>query len=117
VRVDVKALLLGRCPRCKRGPIFTPDFAGLAGGMHTSCAVCDLRFLRESGYFLGAMYVSYGLGVLTILPVAMGLALLTDLSVAVVLVISLVQTLVSVPLFLRFSRAIWLHLDQAIDPQ
>jgi hypothetical protein len=38
--------------------------------MSESCSVCGLRFLREAGYFLGAMYISYGLGVVTILPVA-----------------------------------------------
>ena len=30
--------------------------------MHERCPVCDLRFEREQGYFLGAMYVSYALG-------------------------------------------------------
>ncbi len=39
-----------------------------------TCPSCGLRFLRETGYFLGAMYISYGLGVLTILPVAVVLA-------------------------------------------
>jgi hypothetical protein len=27
------------------------------------------------------------------------------------------QTLISVPFFLRFSRLIWLYADQAIDPR
>jgi hypothetical protein len=117
MKFDLKSLLLGRCPRCKRGPIFTPDIAGLAGAMNVACPECGLGFLRESGYFLGAMYVSYGLGVLTILPVAVLLAVVLEWPVAIVLTLSLLQTLISVPLFLRFSRAIWLYLDQAIDPQ
>jgi len=29
--------------------------------MHERCPVCRLRFEREEGYFLGAMYISYGL--------------------------------------------------------
>jgi hypothetical protein len=31
--------------------------------------------------------------------------------------ISLLQTLLSIPLFFRYSRAIWLHVDQLIDPR
>jgi hypothetical protein len=85
--------------------------------MNEACPVCGLVFLRESGYFLGAMYVSYGLGVATVLPVAVYLAAVVELSLALVLIIMAIQTLLSVPLFLRLSRAIWLHVDQAIDPR
>jgi hypothetical protein len=27
------------------------------------------------------------------------------------------QAIASMPIFLRFSRIIWLHVDQAIDPR
>jgi uncharacterized protein (DUF983 family) len=85
--------------------------------MYPACPECGLVYLRESGYFLGAMYVSYGLGVLTVLPAALFLAVVIEWSLWVVLTLALVQTLVSVPLFLVYSRLIWLHLDQAIDPR
>jgi hypothetical protein len=29
--------------------------------MHACCPVCGLHFEREEGYFLGAMYISYGM--------------------------------------------------------
>jgi hypothetical protein len=84
--------------------------------MNDRCDVCGLRFLREAGYFLGAMYVSYALGVLTVLPVAVLLVLVLEWNIAAVLAIAVLQTLVSVPLFLRFSRVLWLHVDFAVDP-
>jgi hypothetical protein len=84
--------------------------------MNLVCSVCGLRFLREAGYFLGAMYVSYALGVLTVLPVATFLAVVVEWPLAVALTIAVVQTLLSVPLFLRFSRVLWLHVDFAFDP-
>ena len=31
--------------------------------MYERCAVCGLRFEREQGYFLGAMYINYGVTV------------------------------------------------------
>ena len=85
--------------------------------MNESCPVCGLRFLRESGFFLGAMYVSYTLGLITVLPVSIVLAIVLDWPLWLVLTIMVLQTLISVPLFLRLSRVIWLHLDQVVDPR
>ena len=110
-------MLAGRCPRCRRGSIFQSGFLGLIGMMNDSCAVCGLPFLREAGYFLGAMYVCYGLGVITILPVGIILAVVLEWPLEVVLPLVIIQAIVSMPLFLRFSRSIWLHIDQAIDPR
>jgi hypothetical protein len=89
---------------------------GWLGAMNPACPVCGLRFLREAGYFLGAMYVSYGLGVLTVLPVAVILAVVLEWHLALVMIVAGLQTLISVPLFLRFSRVLWLHVDFAFDP-
>jgi hypothetical protein len=85
--------------------------------MYDSCPVCGLQFLREAGYFLGAMYISYTLGLATVLPVSLVLAIVLEWPLWAVLTAMLVQTLVSMPLFLRYSRAIWLHVDQYIDPR
>ena len=38
--------------------------------MNERCSVCDLKFEREPGYFLGAMYVSYGLGLVIVMVFA-----------------------------------------------
>jgi uncharacterized protein (DUF983 family) len=115
--VNLRAILTGRCPRCKQGRIFPGTLLGAIGLMNASCSVCGLPFLREAGYFLGAMYVSYGLGVLTILPVGMVLAIVLEWPMIVVIPLVILQTVLFMPLFLRFSRIIWLHVDQAIDPR
>jgi uncharacterized protein (DUF983 family) len=111
------AMIRGLCPRCGRGPIFVPGILGLIGVMNEVCPVCGLRFLRESGYFLGAMYVSYGLGVLTILPVSVVLAIVVEWPLWAVMVQIFGQTLISMALFFRLSRVIWLHVDQKVDPR
>ena len=113
---SLKALVLNRCPRCRQGRIFQPFFSRHILEMNVSCDVCGLRFEREAGYFLGAMYVSYGMGVFTILPVSMLLILVAGWSLAPVMVLLFVQTIVSMPLFYRYSRTIWLHVDQAFIP-
>jgi len=47
-----KALMLGRCPRCRQGKIYRRLFS-----MHEHCSVCRLKFQREQGYFLGAHHL------------------------------------------------------------
>lgn len=113
----LRAILVGRCPRCLKGPVFPPTLAGLIGLMNERCPECGLVFLRETGYFLGAMYVSYGLGVLTILPIGILLAVILEWSLAVVIPLLVLLTVLCMPLFLRYSRIIWLHVDQAVDPR
>jgi uncharacterized protein (DUF983 family) len=63
-------ILRQRCPRCRTGNIFRYSiFRGFAK-MYERCPVCDLKFDREPGYFLGAMYVSYGLGIVMVAVIA-----------------------------------------------
>lgn len=97
--------------------MFRPGLAGLAGLLEDSCSVCHLPFLREAGYYLGAMYVSYALGVFTVLPVAVVLAIVLEWPLWVVLTIMVIQTLASMAWFFRLSRTLWLYVDQTIDPR
>jgi uncharacterized protein (DUF983 family) len=113
---SLKALLLGRCPRCRKGRIFPPFWSPRLLAMNEACDFCGLRFEREAGYFLGAMYVSYGLGVFTVLPVSMLLVLVAGWDLVPVMVVMVLQTLISMPLFFRLSRVIWIHVDQAFIP-
>ena len=47
-------LLLLRC--CGQQPLFKNLFR-----MHPECTSCHLRYQREPGYFLGSIYINYGL--------------------------------------------------------
>ena len=52
------SILQQRCPRCRRGKVFRYSVFRGFPKMHERCPVCDLKFEREPGYFLGAMYIS-----------------------------------------------------------
>ena len=52
------------CPRCRIGSIFRSSIFRGYPSMRERCPVCQLKFEREQGYFLGAMYISYGLALL-----------------------------------------------------
>src|SRR5690349_19287385 len=45
-----------RCPRCGVGKLFAGWFK-----MHEKCEHCGLDFRREPGFYLGSIYVNYGL--------------------------------------------------------
>src|SRR5438093_7342840 len=59
----LQAILRYRCPRCREGAIYLDSFSRGWLAMHQRCPVCNLKFEREQGYFIGAMYVSYGLAI------------------------------------------------------
>src|SRR5262245_43358594 len=103
-RFSAKAMIQGRCPRCRQGRVFPPLLSSHLLAMNPECSECGLKFEREPGYFLGAMYFSYTLGVLTILPVSLLLILVAGWSLAVVMAVMVVQTFVSMPLFFRYAR-------------
>ena len=59
-------LLLGvvreKCPNCNEGQVFVKRTSLFKiPKMHEDCPNCQYHFEREPGYFLGAMYISYGL--------------------------------------------------------
>lgn len=84
--------------------------------MNATCPECGLVFERESGYFAGAMVVSYALAVPILAGIVMGLILVGGLDAVVALIIGNTAYLVLVPFIFRYSRVVWLHLDWLIDP-
>jgi uncharacterized protein (DUF983 family) len=108
----MKTLLEGKCPKCKEGKIFKKKgniFLIKAPVMNETCPVCDKRFEKEPGYFLGAMYVSYGL--------AVGQALLSFVIVASItsdifwwLLVPALAILLFSLFNYRVARIVWINL-------
>ncbi len=61
----VYSILTEKCPKCAKGHVYKKktDFFQLPV-MKDKCESCNYHFDREPGYFIGAMYISYGLAVL-----------------------------------------------------
>jgi hypothetical protein len=54
-----------KCPNCGKTEVFKKKQKFLElPVMKEDCEICHYHFDREPGYFLGAMYISYGLAVL-----------------------------------------------------
>jgi uncharacterized protein (DUF983 family) len=84
--------------------------------MYDRCAVCHLRFEREQGYFLGAMYVNYGFTVAIVLSGYFLLEWLTDVSLAVQLGLWGSVSMVCPLLLFRPARGLWLSFDYIFNP-
>lgn len=84
--------------------------------MHERCPACGLKFEREQGYFLGAMYISYALALVTILAFGLILWLGTHWPLPRVAILAVVLFLPAAPTLTLLSRVIWIYLDRAIDP-
>ena len=111
------SILRQRCPRCRRGKIFHYSvFRGLPK-MCERCSVCNLKFEREPGYFLGAMYISFGLALVTITVVAALLWALTGWAITKDTIWAVVLFLPLTPAITLFARVLWIYLDQSIDPE
>lgn len=109
-------ILHQRCPRCRAGQIFRASLFRGFPRMHERCPVCDLKFEREPGYFLGAMYISYAIALVTIVLVAALLWSLTGWSIMKATGWAMVLFLPFAPSITLFARVLWIYLDQAVDP-
>jgi hypothetical protein len=105
------AVIALRCPRCLEGRVWRRLVT-----MNTTCPVCGFVFDRESGYFAGAMVVSYALAVPILAAIVIGLITVGGLDAVVALIVGNTAYLVLVPFIFRYSRVLWLHLDWLIDP-
>lgn len=109
-------ILHQRCPRCRSGKIFRSSIFRGFPKMQERCPVCDLKFEREEGYFLGAMYISYGIGVVFIALAAAVLWLVTGWTVTKATICAIIIFLPLGPPITLLARVLWIYFDQAIDP-
>lgn len=107
------SILNNKCPKCHEGNFFeinNPYNLKKFDKMHHHCPVCNESFERETGFYYGAMYISYGLtvgfgvGLFLLITVLLGYDVITYL-----IVFASLQVLL-MPVFYRFSRLIWIHL-------
>ena len=113
-RLNFPTILRQKCPTCGRGALFSSLFA-----MNDRCPECGLLFGRgQPGYFTGAMYVSYGLGIPIIaLATLIEYRFLPRWSLWQFVLLAWVFCLPLIPWIWQYSRTIWVHFDQWIDPE
>jgi uncharacterized protein (DUF983 family) len=104
-----------RCPRCGGRKLFDGWYQ-----LKPRCPHCGLKFERESGFFLGAYVINYGITALWLLAVMAALIVRLDMdprgSMVPFLVagvaVAVVVPLVSYP----FGKTVWAAIDLSMRP-
>jgi uncharacterized protein (DUF983 family) len=110
-----RAMVRQLCPRCREGKIFRRS-GFLLPGMYERCPACGLKFEREEGYFLGAMYIGYGLALAAISLLALVLWTAMRWSFQKTVIGGVLLFLPLAPFLTVMARVLWIYLDQAVDP-
>ncbi len=109
----VYSVVNSKCPRCNLDNLYVdnnPYHLSKLSQMKNKCERCGQLYEPENGFYYGAMYVSYALGVLFMVAPAFVLYALFDLGFGILLSFVLVVYFLAYPLLFRFSRNIWLNL-------
>jgi ABC-2 type transport system ATP-binding protein len=100
-----------RCPRCGGTGMFRGLFS-----MQPECLTCGLKFEREPGYFLGAIYINYAATVVCMLVGFFVLDYLVHLSLTYQIIVWSSFGVVFPMLFFRYSKCLWLAFDYIFNP-
>lgn len=87
--------------------------------MRRECAVCGLSYFRESGYYIGAMILNYGVTTALVVAVYVVSLFFPDLpgvSVNFRLALWMLFAIALSLLLMRLSYSLWLSLDYWIEP-
>ncbi len=99
-----------RCPACGEGPLFRGWFR-----MHDACTGCGASFRRESGFYLGSIYINYGITVIVTGALYAALVLIGGTSHETALTICLAVAVALPVLFFRHARSLLLALDGSVN--
>ncbi len=112
----LKSIVNYRCPRCRSSKLFQEpfDFQNPLA-MHDKCPVCDQHFTPEPGFYYGAMFISYGLGVFYMFLPALILTFGFDWPVERTMTFVLLLAAATFFRLMRLARSLWIHIVVRYD--
>lgn len=100
-----------KCPACGRGRLFESLFR-----MRERCEKCHIRFAREQGYFIGAIYVNVIATESLIFGTYLLMALLVPLASSAIYRVLFALAITLPLLFNCHAKSLWLCFDFMMDP-
>jgi uncharacterized protein (DUF983 family) len=117
-KTKIGSILTFKCPSCRKGEMFKGNaYSNQISEMNEKCLVCGEDFKREPGFYFGAAYVSYALGVALWVALYVAMILLSKMGLfqfslsenpITFIIIGIVLLLSLLPLLFRLSRVMWL---------
>ncbi|MDR0229442.1 MAG: DUF983 domain-containing protein [Flavobacteriaceae bacterium] len=119
----ISKVLSGKCPHCGKEKVFHDKGSVLTfrmPKMTKECPSCGYNFHRETGFYFGAMYVSYAITVAEMVAVMVGRLILNSVFG---LEINLLQTFIAIVVVIllswtftyRAARIMWLNMFYSED--
>lgn len=108
------SIFRNKCPKCHEGQFFetnNPYKLSAFSKMPEKCPVCEQKYEPETGFFYGAMYVSYALGVAEFVAIWVAYNILADeVHVGLLIAMVLSAILLLFPVNFRLARLTWINL-------
>lgn len=108
----LKSIYHCKCPRCHEGDLFLRGQLlnpTKFSDMNKECSHCGQYLEPEPGFYLGAMFISYGFNTAVFIAVWVTLAIIEpDYSLTLLLTLIGVAILVLTPFIYRISRSMWI---------
>jgi uncharacterized protein (DUF983 family) len=108
------SILKNKCPQCHEGDFFKYSNAYNLKNMSKmpdNCSVCHQKYEPETGFYYGAMYVSYAIGVATFVTVWVATSVLApEMEALGIIALMLIAIFIMAPLSYRLSRRVWINL-------
>jgi len=108
-----------KCPRCQEGNLFlvkNPYNLKMFDKMPDKCPVCGEDFLRESGFYWGAMMVSHATTTVIAVVVHLIVYYFAGWEIAPNIISIVTVILIMFPAVFRNSRAIWINIFVDYNP-
>ncbi len=107
------SILKFKCPECNEGDFFVSHPYNLkqSGKIYEKCKVCGCDNNPEPGFYYGAMYVSYGIGVAVFVSVFLIIYLTVPEPTPTLYITAIISLMVVfAPLLYALSKIIWINM-------
>ncbi|WP_461302698.1 DUF983 domain-containing protein [Aureisphaera sp.] len=114
----IYSIFTGKCPVCQNGKMYESANAynfSRTLKMNERCSHCNTKFKIEPSFFYGAMYVSYGVGIVFAIAAFLISFFVLDLGRFESFLVIVGTLVVLLPIILRLSRNIWINFFFKFD--
>lgn len=115
----IHSTLAMKCPKCREGNLFVNKNSYQVKGffdMPKNCSKCGQDFEIETGFYYGAMYVSYALTIAITVAIFVALVVFNIFSITTFLLADFIVLLFATPYVTRVSRSVWIALMVKYNP-
>lgn len=113
------SVVKNKCPKCHQGDLFCNKSIYQYKGffdMPDYCPKCHQDFQLETGFYLGAMFVSYALTVAICVAVFVAFLIFDAYTLKYYLITAGVVMIIVTPFIIKISRSIWIAFSIHYDP-